>query len=170
MTGYFKPGALYVLLGLAGCAAVKKNKESDLQKTKTKTAVELKQNIHHKADLNAESLILRRDSAGLNFKVEIWPSGPFSYSPYKGFEGTAQKIVWFGHEEQRSALLKQQKMQQQREAEGSLNISEQKEQDLKILSKKSGLERKPFVWTWKGWAVAGILLLLIAFWIWRKLR
>lgn len=92
---YLKIG-VWTLLFLSGCGMVKRSKEKNVSAFSEQREVSYAQKQQSQTKLNWQRELLKKDSAGIEFMVEIWPSGPFNYSPYKGFEGTAQKIIYFG--------------------------------------------------------------------------
>ena len=49
------------------------------------------------AEMKSDRVLLELDSAEMGFFLEIWPKGPFSFSPQNGFLGEAEKVLLRGH-------------------------------------------------------------------------
>jgi len=161
----FKTGVFYVLLGMAGCGLVKRNKEKNIEKQKVTFEGNVKQSLGVENSKVMQSFLLEKDAAEAEFMVEIWPRGPFNYSPYKGFEGTAQKIIWFGKAAEASSALLHQQVEQEQKATAQIDmgLKTQQQYDQRQMStevtKSAG---------WK-WILAGIVIgLALVLWVWNK--
>ena len=166
---YLKMGTFYLLLGLYGCGTVKRSNEKAVNEQKAKLQLITKEKVQLSSDESLHSFLMERDSLGIEFMVEIWPRGPFNYSPYKGFEGTAQKIIYYGKADQVSSALHKEDVQVQKELNIDLKSELKQETAQKQVHSVKDVERKAGA-GWK-WMLAGLIAgLLILIWITKKIR
>ncbi|MCD0490557.1 hypothetical protein LPB86_20120 [Pedobacter sp. MC2016-14] len=155
MKMYLKFG-LWSLFFCYGCGMVKRNKEKNVSASSEQATVKFEQKEQNQSKVDWQRNLLNRDSAGIEFLVEILPSGPFNYSPYKGFEGTAQKIIYFGKASNvSSSLLNEQVKADQK---GSSQSRFQEKKAVKQSSKRTGKAvERTYSWKW----ILALLLLLV---------
>ena len=158
-------GILALSIGMNGCGVVKRNADSKRMMRMSQFSTKMKnEEAELKMKENAGKLFIQHDSAKLAFKVEIWPRGPFNYSPYKGFEGTAEKIIWHGEGKQLSRMLGMQDVQLQVESKekSNLDATEVTSKLEKTEDKVRDVSRSPS-WKWIGTAVVVLILVLVWF-------
>ena len=153
---YFKIGVFGILF-LTGCGLVKKVKNKSAQQLAAKQEFNFTQKAQSETNTARQRFLLERDSAGIEFLVEIWPRGPFNFSPYKGFEGTAQKIIYFGKAAERSTTLLQEQLKSGHRDSSGIVASVKQEVKLEKKLENSKVERSV---SWKWVLFFGVLLLV----------
>ncbi|MCD0486966.1 hypothetical protein LPB86_01915 [Pedobacter sp. MC2016-14] len=145
-----------------GCSSVK-NQELSTAQQKRKLQLQMisKYLSVNEDSTSNSSLFLKHDSAGTEFTVEIWPSGPFDFSPYKGFEGTAQKIIYHGKTAQLfNTFQNQEQNGHSRSMEmNSIKTKLEESREEKQLNKTLEVKRSS---SWKRWLLLSIGLLFAA--------
>jgi hypothetical protein len=77
-------------------------------------------------DRTTESLLMRSDSSSGSYQVQIWPKGKFTFSVYKGFEGSAERVLMLATAKQAS------------EMQASTFATDEGDQQIKTALKKEG--------------------------------
>jgi len=164
-TGYLPKTDLYKCMALfagnlilmIGCGLFK-NTVTDLQQSHEQTTSGTKvQSLAQRDWLSRSgSVSFYRDSSNLDYFIQIWPRGRFSFSAGEGFSGEADKIQVTGKAKagsvssERHSSLQQDKGKLQKE-----HISEKKSvADQKLKIKKSAVSWK---WVIAGFAFMGVL-------------
>lgn len=108
------------------------------------------------AESRLHSITFIKDSAGIDFRLEIWPKGNFTYSIGNGFSGTAEKVVLSAKGLQTRVALQQQIQSQHAEVLKTKDLQQKEVQksNTRVLEKVSSVS-----WKWVG---AGLLVLLLA--------
>lgn len=101
----------------------------------------------------AGSVSFHQDSSDMDYSIQIWPKGLFSFSAEKGFSGEADKVMVTGKVKRSSVSSASSSSLHQGKVKIKQQLSQQRKKvsDLKTKSKKS----KP---SWK-WLVAGLAFL-----------
>lgn len=80
---------LFIIAVLYSCQLLKREKLSTKDQSE-KLAFQTDLQLH---TLSQQNQLLVIDSSRSDFTVWLWPKGSFTFSPAKGFEGEAEKIV-----------------------------------------------------------------------------
>lgn len=155
---------IYCLTAAAAlaCNTVKNRELSTAQQAKQLQMKELTKYLKgHEDQAEQKSIFLEHDSSAMAFTIEIWPSGPFNFSPYKGFEGTAQKIIYHGKAARHAATyLNQEKKESAKHTEmSSSNTTLEESSQSKHLNETLEVKRST---AWKWWLIISGGLLLAA--------
>ena len=154
----FNRGIAYVIMPIAisfflflGCNLLKHTtsdlyKSHELEETDTRLSTTAqKENISM-----AGSVSFHQDSSDIDYSIQIWPKGMFSFSAEKGFSGEAEKVMVTGKAKSGSVSSVSSSSFHQDKVKIQQQLSQQRKKvsDLKTKSKKS----KP---SWK-WLVASM--------------
>ena len=166
MAGRLKIGLLGALCLHLGCGVVKRDKSKIVNNSKRKFEVMLKKSADSSRKDSMSSFLLQKDTLGIEYMLEVWPTGPFSFSPYKGFEGSALKIRYFGREKRETdlALQMQSSKAESGKTQTTFSVKDKVKQDLSEVHVE--VKRSSF---WRWWLAATALIAgLVIFKFYRK--
>ncbi|SEA43840.1 hypothetical protein [Pedobacter hartonius] len=135
-----------------------KTKEEESTSARTDTGLRIISERERKAFSNM--LTFKRDSGSRNYTVQVWPLGNFTFSPERGFEGQAEKVLITGQDRQvrsSSNLVKTQELSRGKTT-GELKQSTER-------NAKSSINKTESSPSWK-WII-GITVLVCLILIWR---
>lgn len=152
----------YILLlsTLIGGCNLFKNTSNDSRKTHQSSVNELRSGLSEQKDwLNTSSaLLLSTDTLDLQYKVQIWPQGMFSFSPEKGFSGKAAQVLIRGSTQKVSFNAVADQSQQQDKGKIQENLSQQQKEVNNLMEKRK--MSSPSM----KWMLIGLLVMLVAGW------
>jgi hypothetical protein len=134
---------------LCGCALQQRKVAIDRQATSSELAV---------AETEKLTMVrqhIRTDSSAIETSIELFPKGKFSYSPDRGFEGEADRIVITG----KAAEVNYERSDEQVAQARQSAMSQRTEQEHAVKLVES--QRISFLWL--GITAAGVVLVVYAY-------
>jgi hypothetical protein len=151
---------------LPACGIFKKvSKATFEQKLQTGERLDVKEVEQLHVQKQESLLLLNKTVSGLEYRLEIWPKGSFTFSPEKGFVGEAERLLYKEQGFNRAAALSSHSLKQDSMRSQQKVIRQRAKQELAVKEMHKVTQPVALVYL-----IVALLLVLLAagFWFRRK--
>jgi len=157
---------IFLLLFIYGCGTLK-NTSSDATESAhlSRNQQSLQQQEEDGLDSTGTKLSISRDTASMEYDMQIWPKGKVSYSSETGFTGEAEKIFIHGKFNTGSSSSSSDAAAKHKKRKRSTAI---KQTDKTTVNQSSQSKKSSPAWKWQ---LAGLIVVALAGWfVYNKLK